>query len=458
MNRKVALFGGSFNPLGTHHINIIKELLPNFDEIVVVLCGPRPDKATTNDIEPAHRAAMADLALKGLPEKVRVDHADLSNNVFTRTHELEKKFSVRGEVWHVVGFDLVQGGSEGRSAIQREWERGEELWEKSNFVVVKRSGYEWNEADLPPRHMVISPDHSGSSTEIRNRVFNHKPVEDLVTPEVAAYIKRYNLYRGIFPQEKAVLELSAPRPFFVINEKNDKAIKIKERIGAKADIKEANIIVVIGGDGTMLRAIRKHWTLRLPFIGVNAGHQGFLLNEDQPEILKNDFVVYQLPLLSVETRNGQGERRETVAFTDAWMERRGGQSAWFELKLDDRLIPKVAGDGLLVATAAGSTGYARHIAGFSLPPYARNLILAGMNIAEPANWKNIVISQDAIIEFRTIGGKKRPVQAFVDGVPLGDTESMRIKRSRVASVELAFLRESDIVAKHTRLNLPYLIA
>ncbi|OGF25135.1 hypothetical protein A2303_02165 [Candidatus Falkowbacteria bacterium RIFOXYB2_FULL_47_14] len=458
MKRKVALFGGSFNPLGTHHINIIKKLLPEFDEIIVVLCGPRPDKATTNDIEPVHRAAMADLALRGLPEKVRVDHADLSNNVFTRTHELEKRYGIRGEVWHVIGFDLVQGGSEGRAAIQREWERGEELWKESNFVVVKRSGYEWNEADLPPRHTVISPDHSGSSTEIRNRVFNHKPVDDLVAPEVAAYIKRYNLYRGIFPQQKAILELNRLKPFFVADEKNGKAVEIKNRSGESAGLKEANAIVVIGGDGTMLRAIRKYWALRLPFIGVNAGHQGFLLNEGDPDILNKPFVVYQLPLLSVLIKNSKGERIQTVGFADAWAERRGGQSAWFEVKLDGCFIPKVAGDGLLVATAAGSTGYARHIAGFSLPPYASHLILAGMNIAEPANWKNSVISRDAAVEFKTIGGKKRPVRGFVDGVPLGDIESMRVSQSRVAAVELAFLRESDIVAKHTRLNLPYLIS
>ena len=45
----------------------------------------------------------------------------------------------------------------------------------------------------------------------------------------------------------------------------------------------ANLIVVIGGDGTMLHAIREHWRSRLPFLGVNAGHLGFLLN-GSPEL------------------------------------------------------------------------------------------------------------------------------------------------------------------------------
>src|SRR2546421_10401132 len=45
---------------------------------------------------------------------------------------------------------------------------------------------------------------------------------------------------------------------------------------------DPNVVLVIGGDGTMLHAIREHWRLRLPFYGINTGHMGFLLNDEPP--------------------------------------------------------------------------------------------------------------------------------------------------------------------------------
>ena len=84
------------------------------------------------------------------------------------------------------------------------------------------------------------------------------------------------------------------------------------------------------------------------------------------------------------------------------------------------------------------------------------MYFAGINIAEPVNWRHTVISRDSIISFKNLDNKKRPIRGFVDGVSLGDVKEMEVKQSRVAAVELAFIRGYDIVEKHARLNLPYL--
>ncbi|MEI9999771.1 MAG: NAD(+)/NADH kinase [Verrucomicrobiota bacterium] len=98
-----------------------------------------------------------------------------------------------------------------------------------------------------------------------------------------------------------------------------------------------NCILVFGGDGTMLRAIRRYWNWRVPFLGLNAGQIGFLLN-NADAILQNAFpppelLLRQLPMLYVETIDEAGRYAREYAFNDAWVERATSQSAWLELSV-----------------------------------------------------------------------------------------------------------------------------
>src|SRR3712207_6078098 len=108
MAHTIAVYGGSFDPPGLHHRRIVDELRQHFDHVVVVPCGPRPDKRAGCD--PVHRAALTDLAFGGLG-RVEVDLFELEQATFTRTHALDRRYAGRGEVWHVVGTDLVAGGA-----------------------------------------------------------------------------------------------------------------------------------------------------------------------------------------------------------------------------------------------------------------------------------------------------------------------------------------------------------
>ena len=116
----------------------MQELRKHFDRVIVVPCGPRPDKPS--DVDPVYRAAMADLAFRGI-DGVEVDLFDLEQATFTRTHELNRLYADRGEVWHVVGSDLIAGGRSGGSSIHRNWQHGRELWGELNFAVVSRPGH-----------------------------------------------------------------------------------------------------------------------------------------------------------------------------------------------------------------------------------------------------------------------------------------------------------------------------
>src|SRR5437763_1858552 len=103
MMRKIALFGGSFNPPGLHHRNIVFSLISPFDEVKVVPCGLRLDKPETSYIHSMHRRAMACYTFNGISPKVTIDDFDLRSERFTRTFELQERYEHEGEIWHVMG-------------------------------------------------------------------------------------------------------------------------------------------------------------------------------------------------------------------------------------------------------------------------------------------------------------------------------------------------------------------
>lgn len=458
---KIAILGGSFNPAGIHHLRIIREVLKlkHFDKVIILPCGPRPDKQNTEDIDPVFRAAMLEITFRGFPDQVEIELNDLENSEFTRTVDIERRYRTMGEVWHVIGFDLVEGGSAGRSAIQQTWTDGERLWANGRFVVVKRKNYPFNEKDLPPQSMIVDRPIVGSSTAIRSKRFNHKSVEGLVVSEVAEYMERYNLYRGRLPLQQTLYNLAAPRLLVVADETNETAREAGKMLDKFSDPDHPNLIVDIGGDGNKLKAIRKYWHLRLPFFGINTGHRGYLQNDVDPANLfplNERLVVHHLPLLQVDVATATGENRSVYGFNEVWVERETGQSAWLEVIWDDEnRVSKVVGDGLIVSTAAGSTGYAQNICGFSLPTYVRELLMVGMSVSEPAGWRNAIFPQSSTFDIRVLNKDKRPVRAFVDGIAQGRIEKITIKASKIASAELAFIRGFDIAAKHTRIQLPY---
>lgn len=456
MSRRIAIFGGSFNPPGSHQVRLVEALSKRFDDVVVVPCGPRPDKPGTSDVDPVHRAIMADLAFREIPN-VRTELFDLEQSTFTRTDGLDEMFRPTGETWHVVGSDLLQGGARGDSFVHRVWHDGARLWNEFNFAVVPRAGFDLDPADLPPHHEIVEADCEGSSFHVREKAFRREPLDGLVPPSVASYIDRYRLYRGTVVGRSAKLKIE-PRAMVFYDERNPRAAELARQFERFAS-DEPNCILVIGGDGTMLQAIRRHWRRRLPFFGVNAGHLGFLLNsrdEVPPEIVDEEgLMLNHLPLLYVETVGGDGETRTDLAFNDTWIERAGSQTAWIEVKINGQpRIPKLVADGVLVATAAGSTAYSRSMGAAPLLADTPALILVGSNVMQPLGYRSALLSLDSAIEFTSLGGEKRPLNAYVDGVLQGDVQTMKVRTSRIAAVELAFCPTHDMTEKIARLQFP----
>jgi NAD+ kinase len=449
---KIALFGGSFNPPGSHHREIAARLAKDFDQVIILPCGPRPDKPLINDVEPIYRAAMVDMAFRGM-DKVSVDLFDLESATFTRTNHIEEMFRDRGELWHVIGADLVKDGAQGESPIQRQWVHGHDIWKKFHWIVITRPGYPLEKKDLPPQSKLYEIEYPTSSSEIRDRLFKRQPTDDLLFTDVLKYIERHGLYRGNRPNRSLQFVIENPRPMYIVDEYNSEAQRIAASFPSMPS-ENPNMLVVVGGDGSMLRAIRKYWRMRLPFYGVNAGHLGFLLNDRTPGFSTGHaLTLHQLPLVRVEIETESGEKRSDVAFNDAWVERATGQTAWIRVSVGGQVrINQLMADAALVSTAAGSASYARAMGAQPMPLNTSALLLVGSNVLKPIGWKAAVLPLHAEIQFDCLDEKKRPLNAYIDGVPQGRIRKFNARISNTAAVELLFEPEHDPAEKLARIQ------
>ena len=121
---------------------------------------------------------------------------------------------------------------------------------------------------------------------------------------------------------------------------------------------------------------------------------------------------------------------------------------------DVERIEKLVADGVLIATAAGSTSYARAMGATPLPLYTPALLLVGSNVLHPPHWRPAVLPADSRIEVRTHDPEKRPLKAFIDGIPQGNVQAIHARVSNIAAVELAFLPDHDPSLKLAKLQFP----
>lgn len=468
--KKIAVFGGSFDPPGLHHRRIVEELRKHFDSVVVVPCGPRPDKPL-EDIEPIHRAALADLTFNRL-DRVDVELSDLELAQFTPTHELDARFKARDggtEVWHVIGSDLIKGGAAGRSFIQQTWQRGQDVWRDLNFAVLGRREHEFGSADLPPRSqsIPIGPECHGSSKVLRDLLAERKAVDGLMAPGAVDYVTRHRLYRRNNPVRSINMTLPNPRLIIYCDSYNQKAKAWADKFRRYEVKEDPNCVLVIGGDGTMLRAIQQYWRLRVPFFGINAGHLGYLMN-NAAEVVESCFppptiVSRPMPLLFVEMLTVGGDDHkfgeegnpdrppkwvDGLCFNDAWVERASGQTAWLEVTIDGRKrLERLVCDGLLFATPAGSTAYAKSMGATPLLADTTAWLMVGSNVMQPVHWKSALLPMDAKVHVKNRQRQRRPLEGFMNGQSVGPIREMKVRISRIAAVELAYDPHHDITEK-----------
>ena len=219
----------------------------------------------------------------------------------------------------------------------------------------------------------------------------------------------------------------------IISDTNSKSLKIKKQIIKiinKEKIKKSNLIIVIGGDGFMLKTLKKNKKSNKLFYGINSGNYGFLMNK-----FSNKFSIKNLsktktvnisPLeMSVITKNNV---RKCIAINEVSILRQSRQAANLSIKNNSKnIIKKLVSDGILVSTPAGSTAYNLSVNGPILSLNSKKISIAPISAFRPRRWAGKIVSDKSKVDIINLNPKKRPISAVADNVEVRNAKKISIK-------------------------------
>lgn len=147
---------------------------------------------------------------------------------------------------------------------------------------------------------------------------------------------------------------------------------------------EVEFAVILGGDGTFLRAARYTFGYSIPLYGINLGRLGFLATgdpksakEDITSILAKNYTLQQRHLLKGLVWRGERVVYELHALNDLVISKGNlARVIDLEVKVDDQILSLFLADGLILSTPTGSTAYALSAGGPIVPPHVPCMLLA----------------------------------------------------------------------------------
>lgn len=205
---------------------------------------------------------------------------------------------------------------------------------------------------------------------------------------------------------------------------------------------EADLIVVLGGDGTMLDALHRHADLGKPFYGMNFGSTGFLMNPYRPDDLSarlDEAGRVDIHPLRMHATDRGGKTHEAVAFNEVSLLRETRQAAKLKILVDQtERIAELVCDGILLSTPAGSTAYNLSAQGPILPLSANVLALTPISAFRPRRWRGALLPCDRSVTIEILESDKRPVSATADSREFRDIQSVTIRQSEKIGCRLLF--------------------
>ena len=191
----------------------------------------------------------------------------------------------------------------------------------------------------------------------------------------------------------------------------------------------ADLVVAVGGDGTLLYAAGLVARHNVPLLGINRGHLGFLTDVMPEQLvaevdaaLQGKLEFDERPLLAARLENASGVIAEVLALNDVVMQRLAtGRMVDFESHVDGRYVNTHAGDGVVIASATGSTAYALSCGGPIVEPHLDVFVVAPIS-PHTLSDRPIVISARSSIELRLLERHDTRAQLVCDGAVRAEIE------------------------------------
>lgn len=216
-----------------------------------------------------------------------------------------------------------------------------------------------------------------------------------------------------------------------------KALEELKSLYGECDPLDAEAVVVLGGDGTMLRALHKHQDSDTPIFGMNLGTLGFLLNpysaDDLPQRIEaaNKFTIHPLRM---EATDKDGKTHSEIAFNEVSLLRETHNSAKIKILVNGQeRISELVCDGILVSTPVGSTAYNSSAGGPIIPLDANVLPVTPISAFRPRRWPGALVSNKCEIKLEILKAVERPVSVTADATEIRDVKEVVIRESRSIS-------------------------
>ncbi len=197
------------------------------------------------------------------------------------------------------------------------------------------------------------------------------------------------------------------------NYKNDQA----EYLSHKEFSKTIDLMIVFGGDGTLLNSARQYLEYEIPILGVNMGNVGFLtdlkvenFHTSMQEILNGNYKIEERNLVSAKFHNNHlYGLNEVVIHSGAY-----AQLMRYRLNVNDKVVYEQRSDGLIIATPTGSTAYSLSAGGPIIHPSLDVWTIIPM-LPQSISSRPFVISSNEKVEMEIFDGPSENAKICVDG-------------------------------------------
>jgi len=241
---------------------------------------------------------------------------------------------------------------------------------------------------------------------------------------------------------------------YLVFDKTKNSLKIRSILIKKiqtTSLKKSNIIVVLGGDGFMLKTLKKLYKLKKPFYGINSGSYGFLMNKfSNKNFLKNLKTSHNIKIhpLQMTVRTKSNQIKKAIAINEVSVLRQSKQASSISINSNEKkIITNLISDGVLVSTPAGSTAYNLSAHGPILNLDSNKLTVTPISPFRPRRWKGTIVNDKSKIIIKNLDIKKRPVSAVADNFEVRNVKTITIQANKKIAFELLYDKNNSLYKK-----------
>ena len=230
----------------------------------------------------------------------------------------------------------------------------------------------------------------------------------------------------------------------IISDSNKKSLKIKSFLvkNLKTLSSKSKVVIVIGGDGFMLKTLKQNKGSSKLFYGINSGNYGFLMNKFSPKhTIKNFSKAKMITISPLElvVKNKMGLKKKSIAINEVSILRQSRQAASLSIQTGTKtIIKRLMSDGVLVSTPAGSTAYNLSVHGPILSLHSKKLSISPISAFRPRRWKGKIISDKSIVKIKNLNPKKRPISAVADNLEFRNAKTVTVKTNKKIKFNLLY--------------------